>query len=388
MMKLLYISAPSFADCDMPLIKALKDNGIDVTYLILLSPYELRSTLIDIKQIYPYSGLFKASVYPEIRKYENYMDMNEVYVCNRVGRSRKTWSYWKSLFALYRFIIRGRYELIHSDILFEKEYKWIYRCGTFITTIHDPFPHSGEEWNYSKSKYFNATRKSEGIVLLNEKQKDKFISLYSVPESKVLVNSLGIYDIIASQASNYNHYKGNNILFFGRIAPYKGIEYLCEAMKLVRKIIPDAKLTVAGSGKLYFDNSDFCNCGYIDFRNYYVGVEELAELLSEAAISVCPYIDATQSGVVMTSFALGVPVIVSNVGGLAEMVDNGKTGTVVEPKNSEELANAILDLLNDRKKLDYYRDNVRQLQKKGKYNWVRIAEKYIGFYNKILSKKI
>ena len=385
-MKVLYISSPSFADCDLPLVKALVKKGIDVTYLILISPYERRSTLIDIQEIYPQSGIFNANVYPEIRKYSSYMDLKNVYVSNRPGTSRKTYSYWKAMYELHRFIRKGKFDLIHTDLLFTSDFKWLYRCGCFVTTIHDPFPHSGEEWNYNKAKYLNAIHKSKGIVLLNENQKARFMEKYGVQESKILTNKLGIYDVIASlhSTSISKCSDTNKILFFGRIAPYKGIEYLCRAMKKVRESIPGATLIVAGGGKYYFDISEYQNTGYIQFLNHYIGVEELSELLYEASISVCPYTDATQSGVIMTSFAMGKPVIASNVGGLAEVIDNGRTGLLVKPRDVDSLATAIIKLLNDRKMLDEFGSNIKLLKTEKIDRWDTIADRYIKFYNNLI----
>jgi len=386
-MKLLYISSPAFADCDFPLIKQLLKNGVDVTYLILITPYELRSTLIDIKQQYPHTGIFPASCYPELTIFDKYIDLKKVFICNRAGKSRKTLSYWLDSLNLYRFIFNGKYDLIHTDLLFSEDKKYLYKLGKFVTTIHDPFPHSGEAWNYDNARYNNAINNSVGLVLLNEKQKADFCNKYNVSENKILINKLGVYDVIKSQLNTKtNSESTHNILFFGRIAPYKGIEYLCEAMKLVREAIPDATLTVAGGGKIYFDITPYQNLGYIEFRNRYIDIKELAELLSNTALTVCPYTDATQSGVIMTSFALSKPVVATNVGGLGEMIDNHKTGILVPPKDSCALANAIISILSDKNKLIQMQNDItNNFVIGGDNSWDAIAVKYIEFYSKLIN---
>ena len=227
-MKLLYISSPSFSDCDFPLIKNFQKKGIDITYLILITPFELRSTLIDIKQIYPHTGIFPATVYPEFKRFDKYISSDKIYVCNRHGQSKKTISYWKNLLQLYNFIRQGNFDVIHTDLLFSGDKKFLYKLGKLVTTIHDPFPHSGEDWNYNKNSYMQAINNSAGIVLLNRNQKKEFCQKYGVDEKKILINSLGPYEVINYISNNTTKQKiENNILFFGRIAPYKGIEYLC-----------------------------------------------------------------------------------------------------------------------------------------------------------------
>lgn len=79
-MKILYYSSPSFDDCDFPLVKAWQEAGHDVTYLIVLAPYSLKSTLFDIKEQVQENAIIPAICYPELKVYENYMDMSKVYI--------------------------------------------------------------------------------------------------------------------------------------------------------------------------------------------------------------------------------------------------------------------------------------------------------------------
>ena len=113
-------------------------------------------------------------------------------------------------------------------------------------------------------------------------------------------------------------------------------------------------------------------------------MEELARLLKDCAFTVCPYTDATQSGVIMTSYSLCKPVVASNVGGLSEMVEEGKTGLLVPPKDVDSLANSIITLLKDDEKREYMADNIRNDYFAGDKSWKIIANKYINFYEYIL----
>lgn len=383
-MKILYISTPSFADCDFPLIREFQCKGLNITYLILLTPFSLRSTLIDIKKQIPHTGIFKATEYDEFKVFESYMDMSNVYVANRTAQKSYSPFYWKHKLDLYRFVKNGDFDIIHCDYLVGKGLKFLFGLTErWIQTIHDPFPHSGELTTLKANAYRITMGKAKFFVLLNEKQKDSFCNFYGINPDNVLINRLGVYDNIKSFIEPQHKIEENNILFFGRISPYKGIEYLCEAMKLVRKEIPNATLTIAGGGKMYFDINQYKALGYIEVLNYYISTKELARLLSRCELSVCPYTDATQSGVIMTSYALGKPVIATNVGGLPEMIDNGKSGIIVPPKNSTALANAIIMLLKDRDKLQDMTTFINNNYVHGERSWENITQKYINFYNKI-----
>lgn len=383
-MKILYLSTPSFADCDIPLIRAMQTKGYDVTYLLLLAPHNLQYTIIDIKKLYPHTGVFPACVYPELSTFKDYIDMDKFFVANRTSNKSYSLSYWRKTYAIFRFIKTNKFDIIHTPCLFGLKRMLLYFSGSkTVTTIHDPFPHTGEKNITSDNNRKIAVRYSHGIILLNNKQKDDFCTYYNVSSDKLCINKLGIYENIALMGSGDHISKKNNVLFFGRISPYKGIEYLCAAMEIVRKKIPDATLTIAGSGKLYFDITPYISKGYIDLQNRFMGINEIATMLRQCSVCVCPYTDATQSGVIMTSFALSKPVIASNVGGLDEMIEDGKSGLLVEPKNPKALAEAIIKVLNNPSKLDQMEEYIKETYYLGKNSWKNIADIYIEFYNNI-----
>lgn len=384
-MKILYYSTPSFADCDFPLIKALQETGHDVTYLIALAPYSLKSTLFDIKEQVPENAIIPAICYPELKVYENYMDMSKVYIVNRTIMQDSSLQALMMALRVTRFIKKGKFDVIHTDCMLGMWNLMLYKLfgKKMVLTVHDPFPHTGE---ISARKMFNykmAMQSVHKFVLLNNKQKDKFCETYRVDSKQILINRLGVYDnirtFISSKVPSYTH----NVLFFGRISPYKGIEYLCEAMMKVREQVADATLTIAGGGKMYFDIEPYQKQDWVKVINRYVGMEELAGLLQNCALSVCPYTDATQSGVIMTSYSLCKPVVATNVGGLGEMVENGKTGLLVLPKDVDALADAITALLKDDAKREKMADNIRNDYFVGDKSWKVIAKKYIEFYKLI-----
>lgn len=383
-MRLLYISSPSFADCDFPLIRGLQHRGIDVTYLILLPPFMLKSTLFDIKTQIQKTGIFPAIKYEEIKVYDSYMNMDKVFVANRVGRNALSISYWKHKLDLFLFLKKQRFDIVHSDYLMDSGLRFMFRLSKkWVQTFHDPFPHSGEMTKWKENAYKTTLSKASYFVLLNENQKTKFCIDYGISPDRVFINHLSVYDNIQTFVKSETSLSMNNVLFFGRISPYKGIEYLCEAMKKVQEQIPNATLTIAGGGEFYFDIEPYKQLGYFEVLNHYVGMEELAFLLNRCELTVCPYTDASQSGVVMTSYSLGKPVVATNVGGLPEMIEDGKTGLLVPPKDSDSLADAIIQLLKDKKKLLSMSSYIKEQYAVGAKSWSGIVDNYINLYNAI-----
>ena len=162
------------------------------------------------------------------------------------------------------------------------------------------------------------------------------------------------------------------------------MEFLCKAMKTIHNNCPKATLTIAGGGKIYFDFSIYRDCQYINLINRYITMEELAGLLDNCTIVVCPYKDATQSGVVMTSFAKLCPIVATNVGALGEQIENGKTGVLVPPCDEHALADAIIRLYNNPSTIKDMKRNIRQRNNEEGNSWNSIAKKYLDFYSNTL----
>jgi glycosyltransferase involved in cell wall biosynthesis len=83
--------------------------------------------------------------------------------------------------------------------------------------------------------------------------------------------------------------------------------------------------------------------------NEFVSDEKRAELFRRASVVVLPYVEATQSGVIPIAYALERPVIATTVGGLPELVEHGRTGFLVEPRDERALARRIVELLQNRR---------------------------------------
>jgi glycosyltransferase involved in cell wall biosynthesis len=135
------------------------------------------------------------------------------------------------------------------------------------------------------------------------------------------------------------------LLFAGFVRPYKGLDLLLEALPEVLAVQP-VHLLVAGEfwqdSALY--REQIARLGIEDavtIIDEYLPDELLAACLEEADVLVLPYRHATQSAVIQLAFGKGRPVITTDVGGLSEVVEDGKTGLVVPPENPQVLAAAI-----------------------------------------------
>ena len=141
--------------------------------------------------------------------------------------------------------------------------------------------------------------------------------------------------------------EGDVVLFFGYVRRYKGLDTLLDAWPRVRARRP-ATLIVAG--EFYEDPAPYREKAAaaggtpgVRMLERYSDDDEVEALFKAADVVVLPYRSATQSGVTHVAYALGVPVITTDVGGLSETVRPGVTGLVVPPEDPQALAGAIVD---------------------------------------------
>lgn len=385
-MKVAYISTPHFADCDIPLIGELQKK-INLFYFLKVSESTKRLTLIKIESLNKRGGVYPASDFPELAYLANDIDLSKTYIVNLPGKHDWSISNLLAIFRMVCVILYLKINIVHIT--------WPPRYGEFFTyllrkriviTMHDPLPHSSEDTWLNRFHRNVCFRLVNDFILLNETQKEQFIETYRMEAKHVTLSHLSAYTNLQNvkpQKPNISNY----VLFFGGISSHKGIEYLCEAMDKVCKNHPDTKLVIAGKGKIYFDlkqHAIYRNDRLV-LLNRYIDDTELVGLISSSLFVVCPYVDATQSGVIMSAFALNKPVIATNVGALPTMVKNGQYGTIVPPKDAAALATAIDTLIGNPQKIKAMTVNIEHDYSEGKYSWNAIAQGIIDIYTKKLS---
>ena len=167
------------------------------------------------------------------------------------------------------------------------------------------------------------------------------------------------------------------LLFFGFVREYKGLRYLLEALPAVREAIPMVKLYVVGdfgSDKENYmkqiENLELQDCVVI--RDGYIPDTEVEPYFAACDLVMLPYLSATQSGIVQIAYGFDKPVVVTNVGGLPEVVEDGKTGYVVPSRDAASLAQAVKDFFKGKRAGDF-QTNIEK--ENTKYSWDVMARR-------------
>ena len=176
------------------------------------------------------------------------------------------------------------------------------------------------------------------------------------------------------------------MLFFGFIRDYKGLDLLLKAMAL--PLLNDASIKLIVAGEFYCEQESYLTlireAGLQDriiLRTEFIPDSEIPLFFGAADLVVQPYKSATQSGVTQVGYYFNKPMLVTNVGGLGEIIPHGKVGYVVEP-NPEEIAAAINDFFTNNR---YEEMSAMAEKEKARFSWGNLVQSFETLKSRIKS---
>jgi len=247
-----------------------------------------------------------------------------------------------------------------------------------VSILHNIIPHESGIADKWLSNYFISS--VDGHIAMS---KSVFQDLKSIDTKKPR---------LLSPHPLYDHYKGKKdklaareelnldrntryLLFFGFIRDYKGLDLALKAMGDLKSRLKNVKLIVAGEfyanpDKYYELIDELEITQYVLMENEFIPDSKVGSYFSAADLVVQPYKSATQSGVTQIAYHFEKPMVVTDVGGLSELIPDGKVGYVVQP-NKEEIANAIYRYFKENKEQEF-KENLKEEKKK--YSWSILLE--------------
>lgn len=225
-----------------------------------------------------------------------------------------------------------------------------------VYSIHDGQLHSGEKnWKDRLARFlFLGLGKRKAFVFYSEFTKNQFLNgrnMAKVQCQKIQIQKYSFWKKLHDRFPSSARY----ILFFGRISKYKGVPALLDAMSEVWVQFPDVALIIAGRGhvpEVANHSLVIKKDNRIRFVNRHIQNDELAKFISDAMVVVCPYTDASQSGVLWTAFGLDKPVVATNVGAFKEFIRPGFNGFLIEEVSPKSIAKALVGCLTGNKFLE------------------------------------
>ena len=231
--------------------------------------------------------------------------------------------------------------------------------------------------------------------------KDELLNDFRIPSQRVTVIPFGINNTCPSSALGCQEARerlglGSTekvLLFFGQIAPYKGLEYLVSAFSELAKQDPDYRLLIAGKvkkGHSAYWNEIQSKMGAngihtrVSTRIEHIPDKEVEWYFKAADVVVIPYVEIFQSGVPFLSYSFGLPVIATDVGSLRDDIVEGETGFLCRPKDPVDLARTIETYFSSAlyQDLEARRRRIQTFANE-RYSWSRVGEILDGVYRQV-----
>jgi len=246
-------------------------------------------------------------------------------------------------------------------------------------------------------------RLADHIFVHTEAMRRELLENFAVREEAITVIRLGINDTVPDTNLSPREAKRQlglgdeerTILFFGRIGPYKGVEFLLDAFQRIAAHHPEYRLIIVGraqpGGKKYVDTllqtirRDDTRARVIQ-RIEFIRDEETELYFKAADVLVLPYREASQSGVLILGYSFGLPVIATDVGSFREDIVEGRTGFLCKPCDPVDMAQTIETYFGSDlfKALDRRRLEIREYARE-RYSWSLVSQATRRVYEELLA---
>lgn len=276
---------------------------------------------------------------------------------------------------VFDFVLRPMYH--HWAHMIENAINY----NSVITICHNPEMHSDEK-QYLRYLYKKHICQSDKVIVLTKSYIPLIEREYGYPVSRIKYVPLGLMD-------EYDKYISHplvppydesciNFLFFGLIRRYKGLHVLIRAFKKVFAIRNSITLRIIGAGDLEEYSKELSDLSNVYIENRYVDDSEVSSIFSGPnVVVVLPYIDACQSGVIQVAYQYENTIIASDVSVLKEQLDEGNIGIFFKVEDEEDLANKMIEVIDNPKLREKQRELIHLYKKK--LDWKKIALDIITF---------
>lgn len=241
------------------------------------------------------------------------------------------------------------------------------------------------------------TYEARRVIVCSTYMKREVVDIFQLPSEKVDiipngidVGSLCIQDTALDQYSKEPHARDHEqvILFFGRLVREKGVHTLIEAVPMILKECPDAKFIIVGKGPALPElerQAAKLGVGHKVLFTGFLTDEERNHLLNIASLSLFPSLYEPFGIAALEAMAARTPVVVSDVGGLGDIVQHGHNGLKMFPGDAASLSIQVIEIIKNKDLAYALADTARK--EIGKFDWHHIAEQTIEVYLRVMDRE-
>jgi glycosyltransferase involved in cell wall biosynthesis len=369
-MKVIMVDASVGNDYSVCLCNSLSGKGIDVTLVV---PENKELTMPHYFKVLKLSPS-KAANRSRLRKFISYLD------------------YFRNLFRL----TSGNNKIVHYQFFRRRDeiffYLFLKLTGRKLYhTAHNVLPHNAKKYDFLLQKI--VYKSSKGIIAHSNFIRNKIITDFNINPAKLRVIPHGNFDFYRPQEKltkedARRHFglqdEDKVLLFFGGIREYKGLDTLLEAFRII-KDEDHYKLLIAGAPQDKQSASKYeklirqiTTNGKILYNFSFIPNDDVARYFISSDVLILPYKNIYHSGLVHLAYSFGKPIIAARVGDFEEVIDQDKSGLLLDENTAEDLACKIRMFFSNENR-DQMENYVLNLNT-GKYSWDTISEETINYY--------
>jgi len=311
----------------------------------------------------------------------------------RFRRGFRPASIWRDIKAIRNLIRKEKYDIVHTHGSQDSwaaalARHWLKNRPVMLRTKHNIFPirdHLANRWLY--------TAATDELVCISHAILEYCAQKPYLKESRLhlihsAVNTLKYGNGKKGKLKKELGLEGRYIAgIMGRLRPEKGHRLLFDALFEIKEKIPDLNLLVVGTGSLYQELKEYSGSLKMEDRIIFLGFrEDIPDVLASLDLFIMPSLSEGLGTAALEAAAAGLPIIASKVGGLPDIVENGKTGILVPPGSSRALAESIKTLYKHRKLARAYALSAREYVQNN-FTEEILGEKTEALYQKILARQ-
>lgn len=329
-------------------------------------------------------------------------------LARRLEQVGKALRYLRAVWICLRTIWAEQPDIVHvTEIKFLPDILILYlhRRSCLIHTCHNvqrfsdrdesDLVQSGRLWTFAQSELY---RRCDGVIFHARKNLEELRRVFDQQPKDWTIIPHGEYGFFSpsspvpmSEARRELGLRdGPHVLFFGALRRYKGLDVLLDGVAHLRRAVPDARLVIAGAPGLDVQVGAFKEqarrlgiADAVTWHTEYIPYDRVHLYFYACDVVALPYRKVYDSGVLKIAQALGRPAVVTDVGGLAAAVADGRAGRIVEPESPESLGAALVDLIENPEQAEALASRGRELART-EFSWGAVAERTIQFYTQVL----
>lgn len=312
-----------------------------------------------------------------------------------VARERSLASIVSSARVIVRVIRAFRPDVIHAqEVIFDFIALAVLRLRRYplVLTVHDPNPHTGEEYRGIRRRYDYyrrfLRRCADAAIVHGSDLRRQLEEACPKLSGRVHAVPHGILGRLPTDPPlNSPTQHPISVLFLGRMHPYKGLDIFLDAMDLIGPRAVEVVTVIAGRGPALDAVRDrVTERPATRVVDRYLGRAEMLRLVDDATVIALPYLDGTQSGIALLAIGRGRAMVGTRVGSLPEVVRHDRNGLLVASGDTTALADAIAELIDSPSTNARFRAE-NEAMALGEFSWNTIADHTLAVYQHAVSRR-